>query len=105
MAAGGPAKTGDAACKGAPGVGQAWGEAAGRASICLAYGESSAQARIDATDDDRVDVGEDAHAIDDLRALANEAPVIRLVSMLLTAALDARASDVLLEAYRSEETT
>ena len=38
-------------------------------------------------------------AIDDLRALANEAPVIRLVSMLLSEALAARASDVHLEAY------
>ena len=74
-------------------------EDAGRAAVRRAYGESSAQALIDATDDDRVDVGEDAHAIDDLRALANEAPVIRLVSMLLTEALDARASDVHLEAY------
>jgi general secretion pathway protein E len=41
----------------------------------------------------------EAPAIDDLRALANEAPVIRLVSMLLAEALNARASDVHLEAY------
>ena len=71
-----------------------------RSSIRALYGESSAQALIAAigasagehTDDD-------APAIDDLRALANEAPVIRLVSMLLTEALEARASDVHLEAY------
>ena len=36
-------------------------------------------------------------AIDDLVALANEAPVIKLVNLLLVEALDARASDVHLE--------
>ena len=39
----------------------------------------------------------DATAIDDLVALANEAPVIKLVNLLLVEALDARASDVHLE--------
>jgi len=71
-----------------------------RAAIRRVYGESSAQALIDAVDATGDTAGDpDAHAIDDLRALANEAPVIRLVSMLLTEALDARASDVHLEAY------
>ena len=71
-----------------------------RVAIRRVYGESSAQALIDAvqTGDD-ASVDPDSPAIDDLRALANEAPVIRLVSMLLTEALDARASDVHLEAY------
>ena len=36
-------------------------------------------------------------AIDDLRSLANEAPVIKLVNLLLVEALDSRASDVHLE--------
>ena len=71
-----------------------------RAAIRRAYGESSAQSLIDAyADGGAVSGGNDAPAIDDLRALANEAPVIRLVSMLLAEALDARASDVHLEAY------
>jgi len=71
-----------------------------RAAIRRVYGESSAQALIDAVDSTGELSGDpDAPPIDDLRALANEAPVIRLVSMLLTEALDARASDVHLEAY------
>ena len=70
-----------------------------RAAIRRVYGESSAQALIDAVGPEGVAPADDAPAIDDLRALANEAPVIRLVSMLLSEALDARASDVHLEAY------
>ena len=71
-----------------------------KAAIRRVYGESSAQALIDAHDATGELSGDrDAPPIDDLRALANEAPVIRLVSMLLTEALDARASDVHLEAY------
>ena len=38
-------------------------------------------------------------ALDDLVSLANEAPVIKLVNLLLLEALEARASDVHLEAY------
>ena len=37
--------------------------------------------------------------LDDLMHLANEAPVVRLVNLLLIEALDARASDVHLEGY------
>ena len=70
-----------------------------RAAIRRVYGESSAQALIDAVGPEGAAPADDAPAIDDLRALANEAPVIRLVSMLLSEALDARASDVHLEAY------
>ena len=70
-----------------------------RATIRRVYGESSAQALIDAVGPEGAGLADDSPAIDDLRALANEAPVIRLVSMLLTEALDARASDVHLEAY------
>jgi general secretion pathway protein E len=39
-------------------------------------------------------------ALDDLLHLANEAPVVRLVNLLLIEALDARASDVHLESYQ-----
>ena len=38
-------------------------------------------------------------ALDDLVSLANEAPVIKLVNLLLLEALESRASDVHLEAY------
>ena len=71
-----------------------------RHAVRRLYGTSSAQSLIDAMHDDAsVTDASDQPAIDDLRALANEAPVIRLVSLLLTEALDARASDVHLEAY------
>jgi general secretion pathway protein E len=70
-----------------------------RDAIRRVYGESSAQSLIDAMGDGDSTGVDDAPAIDDLRALANEAPVIRLVSMLLSEALASRASDVHLEAY------
>ncbi|MEP6622669.1 MAG: ATPase, T2SS/T4P/T4SS family [bacterium] len=70
-----------------------------RVAIRRAYGQSSAQSLINAIGVDPAAIDSDAPAIDDLRALANEAPVIRLVSMLLAEALNARASDVHLEAY------
>jgi len=41
-------------------------------------------------------------ALDDLVHLANEAPVVRLVNLLLLEALEARASDVHLEGYADE---
>ncbi|CAN5426607.1 type II secretion system ATPase GspE [soil metagenome] len=74
-------------------------EADAHALIREHYGESSAQSLIDSMDTGIADTNDESPAIDDLRALANEAPVIRLVSMLLTEALEARASDVHLEAY------
>ena len=70
-----------------------------RAAIRRVYGESSAQSLIAAMGGQQSVADAEAPAIDDLRALANEAPVIRLVSMLLSEALAARASDVHLEAY------
>lgn len=45
--------------------------------------------------------GEGELPLDDLRSLANEAPVVRLVNLLLLEALEARASDVHLEGYGS----
>ncbi len=43
--------------------------------------------------------GNEEIPLDDLMHLANEAPVVRLVNLLLIEALDARASDVHLEGY------
>jgi general secretion pathway protein E len=51
------------------------------------------------TDDSRADVTGDA-ALDDLVSLANEAPVVKIVNLLLLEALDSRASDVHLETYQ-----
>jgi general secretion pathway protein E len=45
-------------------------------------------------------VDADEIPLDDLLHLANEAPVVRLVNLLLIEALDARASDVHLESYQ-----
>jgi general secretion pathway protein E len=45
-------------------------------------------------------IGTDEIPLDDLLHLANEAPVVRLVNLLLIEALDARASDVHLEGYQ-----
>ncbi|HSJ10369.1 MAG TPA: GspE/PulE family protein [Longimicrobiales bacterium] len=50
------------------------------------------------SDDTRPALDGDA-AIDDLVSLANEAPVVKLVNLLLLEALEARASDVHLETY------
>jgi general secretion pathway protein E len=47
---------------------------------------------------DLVLVAEDDATIDDLRALANQTPVIKLVNLLILEALRARASDIHLEA-------
>lgn len=46
--------------------------------------------------------GDEEIPLDDLLHLANEAPVVRLVNLLLIEALDARASDVHLEGYQHE---
>ena len=69
-----------------------------RAAIKRVYdSDSTAQGLIDAfTPTVRSEDGDFA-AIDDLVALANEAPVVKLVNLLLVEALDARASDVHLE--------
>jgi general secretion pathway protein E len=50
-------------------------------------------------DDVRTAVESDA-ALDDLVSLANEAPVVKLVNLLLLEALESRASDVHLETYQ-----
>jgi type II secretion system protein E len=49
--------------------------------------------------DDSRATGEADVALDDLVSLANEAPVVKLVNLLLLEALESRASDVHLESY------
>jgi len=80
----------------------AYPEDAVRASIHRVYGAGSATAE-GVLADLHVGGGEDRPdlAIDDLVSLANEAPVVRLVNLLLLEALQARASDVHLESYPS----
>ena len=51
---------------------------------------------------ERANGNDDEIPLDDLLHLANEAPVVRLVNLLLIEALDARASDVHLEGYQHE---
>jgi general secretion pathway protein E len=69
-----------------------------RAAIKRLYAsDSTAQGVIDAASSPQGEDISDAAAIDDLVALANEAPVIRLVNLLIVEALQARASDVHLE--------
>lgn len=75
-----------------------------RRAIQRVYGtESTAQGMIDALGAADARRGPDpVRALDDLVAQANEAPVIRLVNLLILEALQARASDVHLETYTGE---
>ena len=76
-------------------------EAELRTAIQRTYGEDAVTAR-DVIDDlgvARHEPGEEEVAVDDILALVNEAPVVKLVNLLLVEALEARASDVHLEAY------
>jgi general secretion pathway protein E len=73
-------------------------EAEVRAAIKRVYAsDATAQGVIDAVAATVGNEEGEVAAIDDLVALANEAPVIKLVNLLLVEALDARASDVHLE--------
>lgn len=76
------------------------GEGDIRPAIRRLYGaEASAESFIAGMQvETRATSGEDS-ALDDLVHQANEAPVIRLVNLLLLEALEARASDVHLESY------
>jgi general secretion pathway protein E len=76
------------------------GEPELRAAIHRIYadGGGSAQGLIATLGTDG-DTGDREIPLDDLVNLANEAPVVRLVNLLLLEALDARASDVHIEAY------
>ena len=69
-----------------------------RAAIKRLYAfDGTAQGIIDAASPSLGHEDADITAIDDLVALANEAPVIKLVNLLIVEALEARASDVHLE--------
>jgi type II secretion system protein E len=74
-----------------------------RATIRRLYGEEPVTAEgmiAGMSVEARSDAGPDG-ALDDLVSLANEAPVVKLVNLLLLEALEARASDVHLEWYAS----
>jgi general secretion pathway protein E len=73
----------------------------GRAAIARLYADEATTAR-DVIAGLAPDIGPTLDSdipLDDLRHLANEAPVIKLVNLLVLEALEARASDVHLEGY------
>ena len=72
-----------------------------RTAIQRAYGEDAvtAQAVIERMEPDTSLATGDHVPLDDLLSLVNEAPVVKLVNLLLLEALEARASDVHLEGY------
>jgi general secretion pathway protein E len=73
-----------------------------RAAIRRLYGDAPVTAEgviAGLAGDGGAAVGQREVALDDLVHLANEAPVVKLVNLLLLEALDARASDVHLEGY------
>ena len=85
----------------APIVLEQFDEAAVRSAIQRVYAQDSVTAEgliAGLSDESRV-LSADELPLDDLLHLANEAPVVRLVNLLLIEALDARASDVHLEGY------
>ncbi len=78
-------------------------EADVRAAIRRTYSPDTmtAEGVIAGLGDDLRPVGDTDSALDDLVSLANEAPVVKIVNLLLLEALDTRASDVHLETYQS----
>jgi general secretion pathway protein E len=66
-----------------------------QAAVMSAQSESAAEVK---AGDNLVVLSDEEEQIDDLRALANQAPVIKLVNLLILEALRARASDIHLEA-------
>ena len=76
------------------------GEQELRAAIHRLYADSGASAKALIASLSRDEAAEDRDIpLDDLVSLANEAPVVRLVNLLLLEALEARASDVHIEGY------
>jgi general secretion pathway protein E len=70
-----------------------------QAAILSAHSESASDVKAtDLRGGDLVVLNEEEDTIDDLRTLANQAPVIKLVNLLILEALRARASDIHLEA-------
>lgn len=78
-------------------------EADVRAAIRRTYSSDAmtAEGVIAGLGDDVRAVSETDSALDDLVSLANEAPVVKIVNLLLLEALDTRASDVHLESYQN----
>ena len=78
-------------------------EADVRAAIRRTYSSDAmtAEGVIAGLGDDLRAVSETDSALDDLVSLANEAPVVKIVNLLLLEALDTRASDVHLESYQN----
>ena len=78
-------------------------EADVRAAIRRTYSPDAmtAEGVIAGLGDDVRPVRDTDSALDDLVSLANEAPVVKIVNLLLLEALDTRASDVHLETYQS----
>ena len=78
-------------------------EADVRAAIRRTYSADAmtAEGVIAGLGDDVRAVRETDSALDDLVSLANEAPVVKIVNLLLLEALDTRASDVHLESYQN----
>jgi general secretion pathway protein E len=75
-------------------------EAEVRAAIQRIYGSgSTAEALVADLDPGEVAIASDEVPLDDLRSQANEAPVVRLVNLLILEAMEARASDVHLEGH------
>ncbi len=72
-----------------------------RSSIRRVYAQdaTTAEGMIAGMSSEGRPLGVDDIPLDDLLHLANEAPVVRLVNLLIIEALDARASDVHLEGY------
>ena len=68
------------------------------AAILSAQTEGPAAADADVKTGDLVVLSDEEETIDDLRALASQGPVIRLVNVMILEALRARASDIHLEA-------
>jgi general secretion pathway protein E len=76
-----------------------------RVALRRAYGSEGVTAQgmiAGLATEERGEGAESETPIDDLVHLANEAPVVKLVNLLLLAALEARASDVHLEGYADE---
>jgi general secretion pathway protein E len=68
-------------------------------AILSAHTEGTADVKpADLRGGDLIVLSEEEDSIDDLRSLANQAPVIKLVNLLIIEALHARASDIHLEA-------
>ncbi|MEE8349941.1 MAG: type II secretion system ATPase GspE, partial [Acidobacteriota bacterium] len=53
-------------------------------------------------DEDNDNIGEDAEDVEHLKDLASEAPVIRLVNLILSRAIESRASDVHIEPFERD---